>query len=176
MNTFNRTQLNPKPRMSQISYVNSAAIIKGKQGMYYVLDGEKYDIHFPLEWACSQIPLPECPESIPGPKYCEDCKLYGSIHGVFVAYCPNCAYNIFDGVREGILGSAQTAREALHSLSYMEGVSLSEIGEEEVVEIEETECHDDDYYADLFYPNDPEEREMRRRKKEYHLNGSVQDI
>ena len=115
--------------MSETYYIDSIAIVKGIQGMYYIVEGEKYDINFPLKWALCQNPIGEIPE-IPGPKHCENCKTYGSINEVFVAYCKNCA-TIYNGEREGILGNAYVAREVLDSLSYMKGVSIADIGDTE---------------------------------------------
>jgi len=175
--------------MSQISNVNSPVLVRGrgKKGLLYILDGEKYDIHFPIEWVYSHKAKPEFPQAIPGPKYCEGCKNDGSINGVFVAYCTNCAYHVFDGLREGIPINVQNAAEVLHKLSYMKGVSLSEIGigdgnpetdmfgppdEDDELDYadESDELDEDDMYVDIYYSNDIKEREMRQRRKNYHQN------
>lgn len=51
---------------------------------YYTYKGVHYDIAFPLFWV-----LYEKPER--GPHNCENCSKYGSLRGVFIMYCINCA-------------------------------------------------------------------------------------
>ena len=175
--------------MTSNANVINPAVLKGKQGMLYVIDGEKYDIHFPLEWALShKATVEEFSDTESGPKDCVNCKCYGSINGVFVAYCPNCADYLHDGLREGILhDGSQTARDAFHTLSYMKGVSMSEIGDTDTpdapheygadchdehlqVDEEEEECNCEDVEVEYFdndicYPDCRIEREMRWRRK-----------
>ena len=176
---------------------NEVTFYQGKQGKYYVIDGEKYDIHFPLYWAtCHNGTNPEYPEDIAGPKSCLNCKEYGSVNGVFVSYCLNCAYYVFEETREGSDGTP----ESLQSLSYLRDVPISEIGDVyqeeqsddyciEVIEEDWPEAIDpnlvsvddlyrendsndildeDDIYCDLYYDNERREREMRFNRKEYH--------
>jgi hypothetical protein len=53
---------------------------------------------FPLEWATAH----ECGT---GPKECVNCAYYGSVNGVFIGYCANCAQNAYKGSRGlGFLG------------------------------------------------------------------------
>jgi len=118
---------------------NEVTFYQGKQGKYYVIDGEKYDIHFPLYWAkCHNVANPEYPEDIPGPKTCLNCKEIGSINGVFVAYCLNCACYVFEETREGFDGTP----ESLQSLSYMRDVPISEIGDVDEEDMSDDYCID----------------------------------
>ena len=111
------------------------------RGKYYILDGEKYDIHFPLHWAmCHKGTNPKYPDENAGPKECLNCKDNGSINNVFVAYCSNCSHYAFDGTREGC-GFDEIALESFGQMSYMNGVLLSEIGDGN----ENTE----EYYVDV---------------------------
>ena len=160
--------------------------------MLYVIDGEKYDIHFPIEWARSHKAAGEdfSDDVISGPKACPNCKSYGSINDVFVAYCPNCSLYVYNGLREGILDDcAQTARDAFHSLSYMKDVLISEVGDtdypdhpheygancfEEHPQVDEEEEEYDsvdnavEYFDnDICYPDCRIEREMRWRRQQF---------
>ena len=51
---------------------------------YYTYKGVHYDIAFPLFWV-----IFENPER--GPHNCLNCSTYGSLRGVFIMYCANCA-------------------------------------------------------------------------------------
>ena len=188
-------ELSLKMQFSNID--NEVTFYQGKQGKYYVIDGEKYDIHFPLYWATCHNGA--YPEDIAGPKSCLNCKEYGSVNGVFVAYCLNCAYHVFEETREGSDGTP----ESLQNLSYLRDVPISEIGDvykedysdDYCIEVIEEDCEDwseaidpnlvsvddlyrendsndcideDDIYCDLYYDNDRREREMRFNRKEYH--------
>lgn len=53
-------------------------------GDYYTVGYYKYANSFPKEWAQSHL-------SGTGPEQCGNCYEYGSIDGVFVGYCLNCA-------------------------------------------------------------------------------------
>ncbi len=44
-----------------------------------------------------------------GPRFCENCKYYGSLDNIFIGYCVNCANNIFDGER----GSGMSGNEIM---------------------------------------------------------------
>ena len=93
----------------------------GDQGVYYEHDGCRYDSHFPHTWA-------RCHGS-GGPKRCPNCCAYGSIHGVFVHYCSNCAR--FHGDRHSIeLPKHITDERVLwEKVPYMTGVSFDQIGD-----------------------------------------------
>jgi len=92
------------------------------QGKYYVLDGIKYDIHFPLAWAVDH-------KQDTGPKVCGNCSSYGKINNVFVCYCANC-YMMYEGRRGGqVMVADHLDEESLwDELFYLRGVSKSKIG------------------------------------------------
>jgi hypothetical protein len=130
--------------MSAIQYINSIAVFQGAQGKYYVVDGQKYHIRFPIEWAHKHVfgdeewTDEELATNGPGPKNCGNCKFYGSIRDVFVGYCCNCLRNLIDhddprGQRFAI-GLAVCDLENAdmwQKYPYMYGVKKTEIGDEE---------------------------------------------
>ena len=61
-------------------------------------DGYKYVDTFPRDWLENEHPT--C-----GPINCPNCRTYGSINGIFVGYCVNCACSDFEGKRgNGFIG------------------------------------------------------------------------
>ena len=65
-------------------------IEQGAQGEYYEVDGFKYSVAFPYEWATDHKWDAEIENLGSGPKECGNCLYYGSINGVFLFYCVNC--------------------------------------------------------------------------------------
>jgi hypothetical protein len=151
-------------QMSQIT------IHQGVQGKYYTINGKEYnyfknspeevlvyrpsklikfDIHFPVEWALNPITTNKCNDQnfIPGPTYCMNCYFYGTYKDVFIGYCSNCT-GLFEGtrgepVRYGGLYS-NISQEELQILSYMNNVSLTEIGDQEEPEYEDLEFEEEE--------------------------------
>ena len=58
---------------------------------YYMIENYKYPHDFPKEWAQNHM-------EGTGPEQCNNCYWYGSIDGVFMGYCLNCAH-IYNGER-----------------------------------------------------------------------------
>lgn len=120
-----------------------AHIYQGAQGDYYIIDGIKYDVHFPQEWAKDHKDFPqEHPYedylNTTGPEKCENCAFYGSLRGVFVGYCSNCAREYeFTRGRGFLFDYCQ--EEMWEKLEYMKGVRLNQIGDLYVETIEEDE-------------------------------------
>jgi len=111
-------------------------IYQGAQGDYYIVDGVKYDSHFPQKWAKDHKDFPQAyPHedylSMTGPEKCENCAYYGSLRGVFVGYCNNCAkeYNLTRGKGFNYDDSQEDVWE---KLDYMKGVMLSQVGDETI--------------------------------------------
>lgn len=103
-------------------------ICQGAQGKYYVVNGYKYDEHFPLEYAENHLGHELSGGS--GPRHCVYCRKYGSILGVFVGYCQNCELNIYQSKRPGIINATLTTKDDLaYYLPYMRGVRLIHIGD-----------------------------------------------
>ena len=112
------------------SFVGTIAIFQGKNGKYYIYNGVKYDIHFPLEWAVNHIRDPEVSSFISGPDYCENCKYYGTLNGVFVGYCSSCSNEIYNGERPGVLDIHDLTDEEIWAIfPYLNGVSVQDIGD-----------------------------------------------
>ena len=77
--------------MSASNFVTAVPVFEGVQGRFYVVDGEKYCVYFPIAWAHTHITFYNKGfQQDTGPKKCGNCKTYGSIRGVFVGYCSNC--------------------------------------------------------------------------------------
>ena len=96
----------PAPSSIEPTYYDSETMTHWNGNEYYTLDGHNtqskepviYVGGFPLEWATAH----ECGT---GPMECVNCAYYGSLNGVFVGYCVNCAQNVYKGSRGlGFLG------------------------------------------------------------------------
>jgi len=61
-------------------------------GERYLYDYQWYHEKFPEEWAT-------CHEEGTGPGQCGNCADYGSVNGIFIGYCANCAMYVYEGAR-----------------------------------------------------------------------------
>ena len=61
-------------------------------GERYLYDYQWYHAKFPEEWAT-------CHKEGTGPGQCNNCADYGSINGIFIGYCANCAMYVYEGSR-----------------------------------------------------------------------------
>jgi hypothetical protein len=182
-------------------------IEQGKQGEFYVLNGVKYFRCFPMDWALAHNVDEKTAKC--GPEFCEDCQAQGFYRGVFVGYCGSCsaAYDVPRG-RAGFPPSdgfwyyykicKPEDLEQFH-LSYMKGVPISEIGDEDEneeeprylaqeEEEEEEQEQEPDYY-NLQYPNgyepnnddyysqwDDAEQDYEDRRLDYELSRVPRDM
>ena len=136
--------------MSSNQYVNSIHICQGNQGKYYILDGIKYDIHFPLVWALDHHNYePYYDEETnqtyingSGPNECDNCNEHGDVNGVFVGYCSSCLEHVYHGKRgdyslsPGLPMIGWISNSCLwKKYPYMTGVKFEEIGHN--IEIDE---------------------------------------
>ena len=122
--------------MSANQYVNSICIFQGTQGKYYIVDGCKYDIHFPLAQALDHKTYPDDPECGSGPKECYTCLTRGSVNGVFVGYCENCLFHVYGQTEDNV--SYESAEAMMWAqYPYMYGVGLHEIGDVEAASTQE---------------------------------------
>ena len=172
--------------MSVANFVTNVPVFEGVQGRFYLVDGEKYSVYFPIAWAHEHITFynEEEQELGTGPKKCGNCKKYGSIRGVFVGYCSNCLENYHDsGYWRGSLtappGSSISMLEESDMWSqypYLSGVKKYSLGdEEEGVEAEdEHEHHEEDVSTDVDEDDDStdvdEEDDAMDIDDEYHDN------
>ena len=138
-------------KMSTNQFITTVAIFHGNQGKYYIHDGFKYDIHFPLVWALDHHNYePYYDEEKDktyingsGPNKCENCKAYGSMNGVFVGYCSTCLHHVYHGKRgeysifPGMSVSMLCECTLWKQYPYLNGVKISEIGDK-IVEDEDT--------------------------------------
>jgi hypothetical protein len=136
---------------SATSFTTTVPIFQGKRGKYYIYDGEKYDIHFPLAWAMNHKGVVADWNNQffgSGPKDCLSCLLYYSINGVFVGYCSNCLRHLYPGNTRGnweicsrSINSMLTIDELHQKYPYMSEVeSLSDIGDEDQKESDVPVC------------------------------------
>jgi hypothetical protein len=58
----------------------------------YLIGGIKYHSRFPREWAENHL-------EGTGPENCGNCLCHGSLAGVFIGYCGNCADYVYEGDR-----------------------------------------------------------------------------
>lgn len=126
--------------MSSDSYSMSIPLFNGNCGQYYLVDGYKYDIHFPLAWALehhSYKPYEDPSGNIfvngSGPKDCSNCLHYGSINGVFVGYCGSCLKYVYNETRGNSFGcgfdvSSLCDKSMWKMYPYLDGISKSQIG------------------------------------------------
>jgi len=124
--------------------INIKVYANERGGKYYCYDGIMYDIHFPLAWAIGNDFDNYCNDDYPamGPKHCGNCAFYGTIRGVFVGYCANCAHycyelnTIFRGGIEHVPGeeivfptkAAFSYEELVAHYPYMKGAIIGQIG------------------------------------------------
>ena len=179
--------------MSSNQYVNSIHICQGNQGKYYILDGIKYDIHFPLVWALDHHNYEpyydeETNETYingSGPNECENCNASGSANEVFVGYCSTCLEHVYHGKRgdysvcPGLPIAIWLSDSCLwKQYPYMTGVKFEEIGhnievDEELKRDEEREeiKADEEYnkYKEDFGKMDLEDEEERYREERYEI-------
>ena len=110
-------------------------------GQYYILEGQKFDINFPIKWAVENLnENDENDETIyVGPFHCMNCAIVGAINNVFVGYCSNCAlykYNYSRGNGFNAVGVEQIVDHLGEVLNpqnsiwntYMENVQQDQIG------------------------------------------------
>ena len=110
-------------------------------GQYYILEGQKFDINFPIKWAVENLnENDENDENIyVGPFHCMNCAIVGAINNVFVGYCSNCAlykYNYLRGNGFNDIGVEQIADHWGEELNpqnsiwntYMKNVQQDQIG------------------------------------------------
>ena len=137
--------------MSSTNYINSIPVFQGAQGKFYVVDGYKYHVSFPIQWALSHNNGDSC-----GPISCGNCVAYGTIRGVFVGYCGTCLNNyknyanIWRGNCMGGLDVNVLSNQTIWNMyPYMSGVRKSQIGDEPDAIIEDEEDDEEDFIQRL---------------------------
>ena len=153
-------------------------LIQGKQGRYYVVDGVKYEEHFPQEWALNHLPYPkevlidDSEIIMTGPKECLNCSVYGSINDVFVFYCANCYKSVYNGERGGFIwcSSEVTEKELWEKLPYMNGILFDEIGDTDnpTKWSEYDDCDITEYDTDKLFKR-MQKRENKKQKDQMRL-------
>jgi len=92
-------------------------------GDRYLYDYQWYHEKFPEDWAVYHLPGT-------GPGQCGNCDYYGSINGVFIGYCANCALYDYMGSRgRGFIGDGEESTNDYPSAfdTYLEGVDITTI-------------------------------------------------
>lgn len=112
---------------------------------YYTVNGHQHPDEtsviyiggFPLEWATSHAPET-------GPMSCLNCLDYGSLRGVFIGYCANCASRVYNGERGlGFMGDGKEDVDGIGESAfdtYLYGVCTKMIGL--VSKMDVVSCHD----------------------------------
>ena len=132
--------------MSAAQFVESIAVFQGAQCKFYLVNGHKYHIRFPMDWAHNHKAFRLVGEvefnDGSGPEHCGNCATHGSIRGVFVGYCSNCLQNYIDtNEPRGRLVAPSLSVDMLENddiwiqYPYMYNVPKSEIGDEEGAEV-----------------------------------------
>lgn len=133
--------------MSATQFIDSIAVFQGAQGKFYLVNGKKYHIRFPIDWVHNHLSFRNTGYDneiieMSGPEHCENCNTYGSIRGVFVGYCSNCLQNYADSnqprgylVWGGLNIEYLNNEDIWNMYPYMYGVKKSEIGDEEDAEV-----------------------------------------
>jgi hypothetical protein len=78
-----------------VTFYDSITANKFNDGKEYYTISNKNIVYigtFPIEWALNH-------EEDSGPECCSNCHSYGSINGVFIGYCMNCALYVYEGKR-----------------------------------------------------------------------------
>lgn len=108
----------------------------------YIINNVVYSEHFPIEWALTPEKFEwdfngETDTHIMGPgtskNHCGNCNYYGSLHGVFLGYCSNCAkmyeYSRGNGfMSQGIIMYEGEDEETLPTATYLSGLDLTTLG------------------------------------------------
>ena len=181
-------------KMSANQFISTVAIFQGNQGKYYIIDGYKYDIHFPLAWALDHqshnpyyhAETNETYLNYSGPKECGNCFCYGSINNVFVGYCSNCLRDVYNdkrgdhSVAAGMSVSMLCECTLWKQYPYLNGVKISEIGDKiddkiddkihDKIDDEETIIDDifveDEYLSEVTHEYEEEDEERMRMAHE----------
>lgn len=127
-----------------MALINIVNIYEGEYGKYYLIDGCKYDINFPIAWAINHKFNPQ-KNKYSGPKDCINCLSNGSVNNVFVHYCFSCM-RVYNGERGGLIFKAinESDESMWKRLPYMQGIKKTEIGTK----------YSYDKYIELLYVSD----------------------
>lgn len=141
--------------MSSSNFLNTVPIFQGAQSTFYLINGIKYHLQFPIGWAlnhkshyCSYIN-----ENIgTGPIECTNCANHGSLRGVFIGYCGNCLQQYSDngewrGNKVALGLSVETTDNAIlwHKYPYMSNIPKEEIGDEEGADLTDLAINFDEF-------------------------------
>jgi hypothetical protein len=148
-------------------------IQQGAQGEFYEVDGIKYTGTFPYQWAIDHKGFAGegfTGDICSGPKRCANCRVRGSINGVFVFYCANCSEHIYDGEmhpkRNGYIYAVEdlnSDEELWEACPYMHGIPRSQIGDK-VAQEEPTSDEDEDRFFSYYAADNVIQREIEGQK------------
>jgi len=114
----------------------------------YLYNEKWYHISFPTDWAKSH-------EESTGPTMCENCDHFGSIEGIFLGYCANCANYIYNGERgRGFIDVGQESTdENVLCFDSIFDTYLKDVDINQILSIDDTIIHTN-YNSDDEYVND----------------------
>ena len=128
--------------MSSSNFITAVPIFQGIQGKFYIINGFKYHVNFPIAWALDHKKFisDEYVEGS-GPIECGNCKSYGCLRDVFVGYCGGCInHYLRDGFWRGNPAGDSDINDMNDSdmvriYPYMKGVLKEQIGDKKDYEI-----------------------------------------
>jgi hypothetical protein len=148
------------------SFTTAVPIFQGQRGMYYIYDGIKYDIRFPLGWAMDHKTIYDHNFNqyfASGPRQCDNCFCHGSINGVFVGYCTNCLKDFYPDnsrgywhINPGSCVKLSTDQQFWAKYPYMTGVRLSDIGDIDIDQDQDLDLYEPQYIHQDLHQQDPE--------------------
>ena len=147
------------------AFVTAVPVFEGAQGKYYIVEGKKYSMCFPIAWAYEHHTFHlKNGDAKSGPKNCGNCDTYGSIRDVFVGYCSNCLrqYNKVQHCRGSLVAPGLPVnmlkdKDMWMQYPYMFGVMKSEIGDEEGSDLTDTGVNLEQF-GDMFAAIEVEEK------------------
>lgn len=109
--------------------------------LIYIIDNVVYSEHFPVEWALNPGKFDWEFEGVeetfimgPGtsPNHCANCNYFGSLHGVFIGYCANCAeeydYTRGNGFIEQGVEYTDENGATICNTTYLSGLDIATLG------------------------------------------------
>jgi len=115
--------------------ITTNAMVTAMNEETYLIGGIHYHSRFPREWADDHL-------DGSGPENCANCEYFGSLNGVFIGYCGNCADYVYNGERgRGIMETGVEFDRNGESMydTYLSGLTL-DIGATRLVAIDAPEA------------------------------------
>ena len=119
--------------------VYNVEIYEGITTKYYVIDGIKFHINFPIQWALDPLTLEDEDDTYlykTGPLDCLNCRINMTVRGIFIGYCSNCLYvcenagiNRGNNVYQGVLACLFDNDQMHERYPYMASCDINKISD-----------------------------------------------